>query len=83
MVATILGALATQQEDVTDLCLVLARAIGLSNARSIIDELDHAALLLWVRTRTPDAERKAARILLKHSGNQVRIHDLQTDHIAI
>src|SRR5690606_6029213 len=42
---------------------LLARAIGESYAKRIETQLEEGGLLLWVRTRDPEHERKALEIL--------------------
>jgi len=55
---------------------VLAKLVGDEHASRIQEQLDHGGLLLWVRTRDKDHEKKATAILSKHSGHDVHIHTL-------
>ena len=42
----------------------------------IQEQIDHGGLLLWVRTRDEDHEKRAVDILKKHSGKDVHLHDI-------
>ncbi|MBX2833072.1 MAG: general stress protein [Rhodospirillales bacterium] len=44
-------------------------------------QLNHGGLVLWVRTRDADHEKRALQILSKHSGHDVHIHGT-SDHNA-
>lgn len=53
---------------------VLAKLLGDRHARHIEEQLRHGGLLLWVRTRDAEHERRAVDILTKHSGRDVHVH---------
>ncbi|WP_022728658.1 hypothetical protein [Fodinicurvata sediminis] len=55
---------------------ILARRIGQHHADHLQTQLDHGGLLLWVRTWDRSDEERAIRILEKHSGQDVHLHDL-------
>jgi hypothetical protein len=59
---------------------LLARAIGEAYATRIEDQLAEGGLLLWVRTRDADDERKAVEILTAHGGKDVHVHGLPVRH---
>ena len=54
----------------------LAKLVGDHHGQYIQEQLDHGGLLLWVRTRDKDHEKKATEILSKHSAHDVHIHAL-------
>jgi hypothetical protein len=54
----------------------LAALVGDRHARDLQDHLDHGGLLLWVRTRDSQHEKRAVDILKKHSGGDVHLHTL-------
>lgn len=55
---------------------LLATWVGERHARYLQEQLDHGGLLLWVRTRDIEHERRAKEILSRHSGRDVHLHDL-------
>lgn len=55
---------------------VLARWIGDHHARYVQEQVDRGGLLLWVRTWDAEDERRAVKILKKHSGGDVHVHAL-------
>ena len=55
---------------------LLARWIGDHHARYLQEQMDHGGLLLWVRTRDVEKEKRASEILSKHSGRDVHFHAL-------
>jgi hypothetical protein len=55
---------------------VLAKWLGDHQAHYLQEQIDRGGLLLWVRTRDAEEERRAAEILRKHSGRDVRVHAL-------
>ncbi len=55
---------------------ILARYVGDHHARHLQEQLDHGGLLLWVRTRDAEHEKRAIEILRKHSGRDVHVHAL-------
>jgi hypothetical protein len=61
---------------------VLARLIGRHHARYLEDQLERGGLLLWVRTRTSDRERRAQEILGRHGAGDVHLHALPKLHFA-
>lgn len=54
----------------------LARLIDDHHAHYLHEQLDHGGLLLWVRTRDAEHERRAVEILSKHSAHDVHTHFL-------
>jgi len=54
----------------------LARLLGKHHADLIQEQIDHGGLLLWVRTRDEDYEKRAVEILKKNSGKDVHLHDI-------
>ncbi len=55
---------------------VLAKLIGDHHADYLQGQLNRGGLLLWVRTRDKEHERRAVEILSKHSAHDVHIHAL-------
>lgn len=55
--------------------LLIARRIGRRYARQLGTQLAHGGLLLWVRTRSPDLEVRAKRILSGCGAADVHVHD--------
>jgi VIT1/CCC1 family predicted Fe2+/Mn2+ transporter len=61
---------------------ILSRSIDHHHSDYISEQLQHGGLLLWVRTFTLDDERRAVKILSKHSAHDVHVHglpDVQTE----
>lgn len=52
----------------------LAATIEGVHRLNVSDHLRHGGLLLWVRTWTPEDEKRATAILRKNSGEDVHIH---------
>lgn len=55
---------------------VLAGLLGQHHANHLQEQLDRGGLLLWVRTRDAEHERRAVEILRQHSGHDVHVHEL-------
>lgn len=55
----------------------LAKFIDDQHAVNLEEQLDRGGLLLWVRTRNAEHERKAKDVLSKHSAHDVHLHKLQ------
>lgn len=55
---------------------VLAKLVGDHHAHYLQEQLGHGGLLLWVRTRDREHERRAVEILSKHSAHDVHAHAL-------
>lgn len=55
---------------------ILAAWVGEHHGQHLEAQLDHGDLLLWVRTRDGEHEKRATAILAKHSGRDVHIHTL-------
>lgn len=55
---------------------VLAKLVGDHHADYLQEQLDHGGLLLWVRTRDGEHEKRATGILSKHSAHDVHVHEL-------
>ncbi len=56
---------------------VLAKFLDDQHAVTLAEHLDHGGLLLWVRTRDTDHEKKARDILTSHSAHDVHLHQLR------
>src|SRR5208283_4461599 len=52
----------------------LAKLIGDRHARHIEEQLKHGGLLLWVRVRDAEREKRAVEILSRRSGRDVHVH---------
>jgi len=55
---------------------LLAKWVGDHHAQHLQEQLDHGGLLLWVRTWDAEDEKRASKILSRHSGRDVHIHTL-------
>ena len=55
---------------------ILAIWIGDHHARYLREQMEHGGLLLWVRTWNAEEEKRAVKILRKHSGSNVHLHAL-------
>lgn len=55
---------------------VLAKLVGDHHAHYLQEQLDHGGMLLWVRTPSPDDEKRATDILSKYSAHDVHAHTL-------
>jgi hypothetical protein len=55
---------------------ILAKLVGDQHAHHIQEQLAHGGLLLWVRTRDAEHERRAVEILKRHSGHDVHVHTI-------
>ncbi len=53
----------------------LAKLIGDRHARHIEEQLKHGGLLLWVRVRDAEREKRAVEILSRRSGRDVHVHE--------
>jgi hypothetical protein len=56
--------------------VILAKFVSVHHAHYLQEQLDRGGLLLWVRTRTVEKEKRAVAILKKHSGSDVHVHPL-------
>jgi len=54
----------------------LAGLVGDRHAQGLQEQLDHGGLLLWVRTRDPEHEEKALRVLKEAGASDVHLHGL-------
>lgn len=61
---------------------VLARFIGDNHAQHLQEQLDRGGLVLWVRTREPELEDRAQRILRRHAGRDVHLHEMSDPQAA-
>jgi hypothetical protein len=52
----------------------LAGIVGHEHAKHLNENLNRGGLLLWVRTRDVEAEKKALDVLRRHSGQDVHLH---------
>lgn len=55
---------------------LLGRAAGEGESAFLQEQIDRGGVLLWVRTRDIDAERRALDILHRHSTHDVHLHDI-------
>jgi outer membrane lipoprotein SlyB len=55
---------------------LLAGILDEEHALRVEKQLDRGGLLLWVHVRDDDHEQRALRILRRHSGQDVHIHDI-------
>jgi hypothetical protein len=62
--------------------IILARTMSRRRAQRLTEQLEHGGLLLWVRTPTPEDERRAIEALRLNGGGDVHIHDLPKPHYA-
>lgn len=58
---------------------IFAGLLGKKHADYLNDQLEHGGLLLWVRTRDAEHEKRAVEILSRHSGQDVHVHGVP-DH---
>ena len=67
---------------------VASRWLGRDRAKQLQAQLDKGGLLLWVRVRDGDHEKRAVDILGKHAADDVHVHDIpgsaepETDPLA-
>jgi hypothetical protein len=54
----------------------LGGLIGSGQAKEVEDQAAHGGLLLWVAIQNAEQEPRAIEILERHSGRQVRVHEL-------
>jgi hypothetical protein len=59
---------------------IASRFIGQAHADNLQAQLDKGGLLLWVKTPAPDDETRALKILRKHGGQDVHVHELPVSH---
>ena len=57
---------------------VAARWLGRDRARDLQAQLDKGGLLLWVRLRDHEHEKRASDILTKHSADDVHVHEMSS-----
>jgi hypothetical protein len=55
---------------------ILAKWVGDRHAHHLQEQMDRGGLLLWVRIREAEDEKRAVEILKKHSGSEVHVHAL-------
>ena len=55
---------------------VLAHFMNRRHAEWLQEQLERGGLLLWVRTPTPERERRAIEILTRHAVHDVHIHEI-------
>ena len=58
---------------------ILAKWIGDQHARYLQEQLDNGGLLLWVRTRDNEREKRAVEILKRNSSSDVHVHALPVE----
>ena len=54
----------------------LGGIVGHEHAKHLNEHLNRGGLLLWVRTRDVEAEKKALDVLRRHSGEDAHLHPL-------
>ena len=54
----------------------LACIVGHEHAKHLNEHVNRGGLLLWVRTRDVEAEKKALDVLRRHSGEDAHLHPL-------
>jgi hypothetical protein len=57
---------------------VLSRLLGRERASSIESQINKGGLILWVRTRDDQHEKRALEILKRHQADDVHIHAVET-----
>jgi hypothetical protein len=62
---------------------LLAKWLGDNHAHYLQTQVDRGGLLLWVRTRTANAEERAVNVLKKHSSRDVHVHTLSSEPARI
>lgn len=62
--------------------IVLVRVIGKRQARRLSEQMDRGGLLLWVRTPTPEDERRAIETMRVNGAEDVHVHDLPRPRYA-
>jgi hypothetical protein len=55
---------------------LLAKWLGDNHTHYLQTQIDRGGLLLWVRTRDVEAEKRATDILKRHSSRDVHVHDI-------
>jgi hypothetical protein len=58
---------------------LIARSIGLKQARELESQLDAGGIVLWVRVRSPEREEKAQDVLRANGGLAVRVHEIDIE----
>ena len=66
----------------TAIGIVVARSFDRQHARKLQEQLERGGLLLWVRTPSPEDERRAIEALRLNGAEDVHIHDLPQPHYA-
>ena len=59
-----------------------ARFLEQRHANRLQEQLDRGGLVLWVRTPTPEDERRAIEALRANGADDVHVHDLPKPHYA-
>jgi hypothetical protein len=62
--------------------IVLVRVIGKRQTQRLSEQLERGGLLLWVRTPTPEDERRAIETMRINGAEDVHVHDLPKPHYA-
>jgi hypothetical protein len=55
-----------------------ARLMGRDRAKDLQKQLEKGGMLLWVRLRDHEHEKRACDILTKHSADDVHVHEMVT-----
>ena len=55
---------------------VLTHFLDRRHATWLADQVEHGGILLWVRTREPEAETKALTILRHHAAHDIHVHEI-------
>jgi len=59
---------------------MLATFIAKQRARYLQTQIQRGGLLLWVHVHSPEKEKRAKQILMKHSAEDVHAHDIPVYH---
>ena len=78
-IAAILGAAALGGGAGGLLGTLLGKFFGNSQARRIVEQLDHGGLLLWVHTRDSESANRAVDILRRNFGRDVHHHEYEVE----
>lgn len=58
---------------------ILVKLVGDQHAHHLQEQLARGGLLLWVRTRDAEHEKRAVEILKRHSGHDVHVHTISAE----
>ena len=58
---------------------LISHYLGENFARRLKEQLEHGGLVLWVRLRDAEHERRAVEILRRHGAHDVHVHDIKIE----